>query len=197
MVPFLLATRLPCFDTSFLGCRGRRSSSQAGYSLIELVITVGMILVVTTWAMPSFLNYLRSARVQAGARAVSAYLNEGRQLAIKTNAPVCVAHTTSTLQFRSTNCAGRRSSSTGLAGASSSVRLPENISLSVTSGTSAVFQPLGNADGHEVHRDRRAERTDLEGHRRGLRPCLSRFRYRHCLPLGRPACGRSLRRSMD
>jgi prepilin-type N-terminal cleavage/methylation domain-containing protein len=43
----------------------RIRSRQAGYSLIELVITVGMILIVTTWAMPSFLNYLRSSRVQA------------------------------------------------------------------------------------------------------------------------------------
>ena len=124
-----------------------RRSSQAGYSLIELVITVGMILVVTTWALPSFLNYLRSARVQAGARAVSAYLNEGRQLAIKTNGPVCVAHTTSTLQFRSTTCGGTAIAVTGLANASSSVRLPDNITLSVTSGTSAVFQALGNATG--------------------------------------------------
>jgi Tfp pilus assembly protein FimT len=125
---------------------GRRSA-QAGYSLIELVITVGMILVVTTWAMPSFLNYLRSARVQAGARVVGAYLNEGRQLAIKTNGPVCVAHTTSTLQFRTTSCGGAAIAVAGLVGASSNVRLPENISLSVTSGTSAVFQPLGNAAG--------------------------------------------------
>jgi type II secretory pathway pseudopilin PulG len=53
----------------YLGSRipGRRSA-QVGYSLIELVITVGMILVVTTWAMPSFMNYLRNARAQAGAR---------------------------------------------------------------------------------------------------------------------------------
>ena len=125
----------------------RIRSRQAGYSLIELVITVGMILVITTWAMPSFLNYLRSSRVQAGARAVSAYLNEGRQLAIKTNGPICVAHTTSTLQFRTTSCAGAAIVVTGLANASSSVRLPDNITLSVTSGTSAVFQALGNAAG--------------------------------------------------
>jgi Tfp pilus assembly protein FimT len=131
----------------YLASRMPRRPSQAGYSLIELVITVGMILVVTTWAMPSFLNYLRSSRVQAGARAVSAYLNEGRQLAIKTNGPVCVAHTTSTLQFRSTSCGGTAIVVTGLANASSSVRLPDNISLSVTSGTSAVFQALGNAVG--------------------------------------------------
>ena len=122
-----------------------RRSSQAGYSLIELVITVGMILVVTTWAMPSFLNYLRSSRVQAGARAVSAYLNEGRQLAIRTNAPVCVAHTTSTMQFKTSTCAGAVIFAAGLVGASGNVRLPENISLSITSGSSAIFQQLGNA----------------------------------------------------
>ena len=122
-----------------------RQSSQAGYSFVELVITVGMILVVTTWVMPSFLNYLRGARVEAGARTVSAYLNEGRQLAIKSNGPVCVAHTASTVQFRTTNCAGAAIIAPGLANASSNVRLPENVSLSVTSGSSAIFQALGNA----------------------------------------------------
>jgi Tfp pilus assembly protein FimT len=123
---------------------GRRSS-EAGYSFVELVITVGMILVVTTLVMPSFLNYLRGARVEAGARAFSAYLNEGRQLAIKSNGPVCVAHTASTVQFRTTNCAGAAIVAPGLSGASSNVRLPENITLSVASGSSAIFQALGNA----------------------------------------------------
>ena len=121
----------------------RRRPSQAGYSLVELVITVGMILVVTTWAMPSFLNYLRSARVRAGAQTVSAYLNEGRQLAIKTNGSVCVAHTTSTMQFKTTNCTGAVIYVAGLVGASGNVRLPENVSL--TSTASAIFGQLGNA----------------------------------------------------
>ena len=134
MLRHLITSRMPS-----------RRSSQAGYSLIELVITVGMILVVTTWAMPSFLSYLRSARVQAGARVVSAYLNEGRQLAIKSNGPVCVAHTTSTMQFKSTSCAGAVIFAAGLVGTSGNVRLPENISLSITSGSSAIFQQLGNA----------------------------------------------------
>lgn len=121
---------------------GRRSS-QAGYSLIELVITVGMILLVSLWAAPSFLNYLRSSRVQAGARMVSAYLNEGRQLAIKTNGPVCVAHTTSTMQFRTTTCGGTLINVVGLSGASGNIRLPDSISLSSTA--SATFGQLGNA----------------------------------------------------
>lgn len=123
---------------------GRRCS-QSGYSFIELIITVGMILVVTTWAMPSFLNYLRSARVRAGAQTVTAYLNEGRQLAIKTNGPVCVRHTTSTMQFRTTNCTGTLMTVAGLVNASNSIRLPDNISLTLLSGSSAIFGQLGNA----------------------------------------------------
>ena len=124
---------------------GRQSSSQAGYSFVELIITVGMILVVTTLAMPTFLNYLRSARVRAGAQTVSAYLNEGRQLAIKTNGPVCVAHTTSTMRFRAPNCSGAVINVAGLSGGSGSIGLPDNISLSMVSGSSVIFGQLGNA----------------------------------------------------
>jgi Tfp pilus assembly protein FimT len=120
-----------------------RRSSAAGYSFIELIITVGMIAVVTTWAMPSFLNYYRSAKVRAAAQTVSAYLNEGRQLAIKTNGPICVSHTASTMQYRSTTCGGTVITVAGLVNASNSIRLPETISLS--SGSSAVFGQLGNA----------------------------------------------------
>jgi Tfp pilus assembly protein FimT len=123
---------------------GRRQP-QGGYSLIELIITVGMIMVVTTWAMPSFLSYLRSARVRAGAQTISAYLNEGRQMAIKTNGPVCVAHTASTMQFRTTNCTGTVVNVAGLSGASGNIRLPDNISLTMASGSSAIFGQLGNA----------------------------------------------------
>jgi type IV fimbrial biogenesis protein FimT len=124
---------------------GRQSPSQAGYTLIELVITVAMILIVTTFAMPTFLNYLRSARVRAGAQTVSAYLNQGRQMAIKTNGPVCVRHTTSTMQFRTTNCTGTVVNVAGLSGTSGNIRLPENITLTMASGSSAIFGQLGNA----------------------------------------------------
>jgi hypothetical protein len=74
---------------------------------------------------------------------VSAYLNEGRQLAIKTNGSVCVAYTTSTMQFKTTSCAGAVIYAPGLAGTSGNVRLPDNISL--TSTASAIFGQLGNA----------------------------------------------------
>jgi hypothetical protein len=83
--------------------------------------------------------------VRAGAQTITAYLNEGRQLAIKTNGAVCVAHTTSTMQFRTTNCAGAAINVAGLVGTSNNIRLPENISLTLASGSSAIFGQLGNA----------------------------------------------------
>jgi Tfp pilus assembly protein FimT len=123
--------------------RSRRRKSQAGYSFVELVITVGMIVMVSTFAMPTFLNYYRGAKVRAAAQSVSAYLNEGRQLAIRTNSPVCVRYTTSTVQFRQTTCGGTIMSVAGLSGASSNIRMPEGINLSSTA--SAIFGNLGNA----------------------------------------------------
>jgi Tfp pilus assembly protein FimT len=119
-----------------------RRSRQSGYSFVELVITVGMILVVTTWAMPSFLRYYRTARVRAGAQVVSAYLNQGRQLAIKTNSPVCVSSTATSIQFKQTNCAGTVINVAGLVSTAGTIRPPDGISLS---STSAIFGNLGNA----------------------------------------------------
>jgi Tfp pilus assembly protein FimT len=124
-----------------------RRSPQSGYSFVELVITVGMIVVITSLAMPSFLNYYRSARVRAGAQAVSAYLNEARQLAIKTNSPVCVFRSTaSTIQFRTatgTTCNTTVLTVAGLANATSNIRLPENVTLSAAT---PIFGNLGNAN---------------------------------------------------
>jgi len=106
-----------------------------------------MILVITTWAMPSFLNYYRSARVRAGAQVISTYLNEARQLAIKTNSAVCVFRSTaSIIQYRTatgTTCNATAIAVAGLANATSSMRLPDNVTLSTAT---AIFGNLGNAN---------------------------------------------------
>lgn len=145
VVPFLLSL-LSVMGTDRRSHRQPRSA-ESGYSFVELVITVGMILVLTTWAMPSFLNYYRSARVRAGAQAVSAYLNEARQLAIRNNSPVCVVRSsTSTMQFRTatgTTCNATVIAAAGLANSSSNIRLPDNVTLSTTT---VIFGNLGNAN---------------------------------------------------
>ena len=121
----------------------RRPSAQSGYSLVELVITLALLLIVTTLAAPSFLSYYRSARVRSGAQMVSAYLNQGRQLAIKTNTPVCVDYTTTSMQYRQSTCGGATIGVAGLVTTGNSIPLPENISL--TSTASPIFGTLGNA----------------------------------------------------
>jgi Tfp pilus assembly protein FimT len=133
LVPFLLSLnamlrRRSSVDSCGIGCLSR---SQAGYSLAELVITTAMILIISAIAAPSFINYYRSARVRSAADVVKTYLNEGRQLAIRQNAPVCVKSTSTAVQFLQTNCT------------SSTIRLPDNITLS-TSG--AIFTNLGAAN---------------------------------------------------
>ena len=145
LVPFLLPL-LSVMGTDRQS-HTRPRNSQAGYSFVELVITVGMIVVLTTWAMPSFLNYYRSARVRAGAQAVSAYLNEGRQLAIRNNSSVCVVRSSSTsMQFRTatgTTCNATVLVAAGLANSSSNIPLPDSITLSTTT---VIFGNLGNAN---------------------------------------------------
>ena len=121
----------------------RPGRGHAGYSLVELVITIAMILIVSALAAPSFMSYYRSARVRAAADVVKTYLNEGRQLAIRGNAPVCVKSTTTAIQFLQTNCTGTAINVAGLSASSGNVRLPENISLS---SSSAIFTNLGAAN---------------------------------------------------
>ena len=70
---------------------------------MELVIVVAMISIVSSFAVPTLLNYYQLAKVRAGAQTVSAILNQGRQLAIKSNlttVATCITTTTITLGRR-------------------------------------------------------------------------------------------------
>tara|TARA_B100000965_G_scaffold404358_1_gene434845 strand:- start:448 stop:1098 length:651 start_codon:yes stop_codon:yes gene_type:complete len=48
--------------------------NRSGYSLVELVITVGIISTLSGLALPSFLNWVRTERVNSYTREVNAYL---------------------------------------------------------------------------------------------------------------------------
>ena len=135
MVPFLLLN---------LVAMSRQHRHPAGYSLVELVITVSMILILSSFAAPSIFRYYQTAKVRAAAQTVNAILNQGRQLAIKNNlTTVATCITTTTITFRQTNCAGTTIPVVGLTGTGDSIRLPEGINLTTT-GT-ATFTNLGAA----------------------------------------------------
>lgn len=79
--------------------------NQRGFSFVELIITVGVLMVLTTLALPSFLSYLRAAEVQGAAREAQAILANARSEAIRQNCFVTAARSTGGFTFaRGTNC---------------------------------------------------------------------------------------------
>lgn len=58
--------------------------------MAELAVVCAILGVTVSASVPFFLRYYQSARVKAAAEQLAAYLNEGRQLAIKENRSVCV-----------------------------------------------------------------------------------------------------------
>ena len=60
----------------------RISGLASGYSLIELVITIGVIAVVAAVTFPLYLSYTRAQETNGAARTIIVALNQARQYAI-------------------------------------------------------------------------------------------------------------------
>jgi type IV fimbrial biogenesis protein FimT len=65
-------------------------NSTAGYSLAEIMLVLAVVGVISTMALPSFVNYLRGASTRAGAEELAGIMNLARSVAIKENTQVCV-----------------------------------------------------------------------------------------------------------
>ncbi len=84
----------------------RLRTDTRGFSLVELMVLVGVIAIITTVSAPAFVSYWRSATLQAGARELATIINRGRQVAISNNTSVCVKQSTNKVQFLTGGCAG-------------------------------------------------------------------------------------------
>jgi prepilin-type N-terminal cleavage/methylation domain-containing protein len=61
-----------------------------GFTLVELVIVIGIIVILTAAGLPTFLAHWRTSTLKGGAQQLVAVLNQGRQVAIKENETVCI-----------------------------------------------------------------------------------------------------------
>jgi prepilin-type N-terminal cleavage/methylation domain-containing protein len=115
---------------------------QGGYSMAELMVVVAIIGILVASSAPFFVSYYQAAKLKSAAEDIAGYLNQGRQLAIRTNNPVCVQVTATTMSYRLGSCAGTIWVGAGTTGAGS-INLPQGITI--TASANPVFSYLGAA----------------------------------------------------
>ena len=71
-----------------------QSSKQRGFSLVELVVVVAIIMLITAMAIPQARNMMRSYRLNAAAASVKSTVQSTRYQAIMVGCPYRVAFTT-------------------------------------------------------------------------------------------------------
>jgi len=113
-----------------------KKRSERGFTVMELMVVVGLMAIISAIAMPSFISWLPSYRLSAGARQVAGDLQLARMKAISQN-------TTYRLNFIS-GTQYRLEKDAGFTLESGPFTLPTGITASPTGATSE-FQSRGTA----------------------------------------------------
>jgi prepilin-type N-terminal cleavage/methylation domain-containing protein len=77
---------------------------QAGFTLVEVLLAVAIIGIISAIATPMLLSYYQGAQVRVAAEQVTTFLNQGRQLAITQNGPVCVHISQTAMHYHLGTC---------------------------------------------------------------------------------------------
>lgn len=130
-----MTSRTPLAGPTLFGGR-------AGFSATELIVVCGILGVLATVSVPFFLRYYQSAALKAATEEVAALLNQGRQVAIKENQPVCVHTASGSIHFHVASCAGTTWVGPGTDG-SGNLNIPQGFTL--TNSADPIFSYLGAA----------------------------------------------------
>lgn len=110
--------------------------------MAELLVVCAILGILVTLSVPFFLNYYQAAALKASAEELAAFLNQGRQQAIKQNQPVCVHTSSGSIHFHINGCGG----TTWLGAntdASGNLKMPTGFTL--TNSADPIFNYLGAA----------------------------------------------------
>jgi Tfp pilus assembly protein FimT len=84
----------------------RIRTNARGFSLVELLVLIGVIAIIAIVSAPAFISYWRAATLQGGAQELATILNRGRQVAISNNTSVCVSQSGTQVRFLIGGCGG-------------------------------------------------------------------------------------------
>lgn len=127
-----------------------RRLDQRGWSLAELLVVIAVIAILAAIAIPSFITYMQSSTVRAGAQEMRTGLNQAKQLAITLRQNIGVCPVPNGYQFLQNTCnppgplvpAANRIGADG----AGTFRLQNSVVVTVSPGNVApVFTPLGAA----------------------------------------------------
>ena len=118
-----------------------KNQSQSGFTVVELLTVIGIMMIITAIATPSFYYWLPTYRLSSGARQVSADLQLARMKAISQNTSYWLNFINDT-QYQFEKVAGTAESGP--------FTLPDGIEISSATGATSVFQSRGTADGPQI-----------------------------------------------
>lgn len=133
-----------------------RAQGQGGFQLIELIIIVAIIGLLVAISVPFLVSYMQATQLKGSAETVAAWLNQGRQLAIRTNQNMCADIDGAGMHYHIATCAGAVWVGTGT-NSSGYVPFPAGVTMSVTAP--AVFNYLGAATPAATYTITHASRT--------------------------------------
>lgn len=120
----------------------RRRGASRGFTLVELIVVIAIIGILAGVALPFLLSYYQTSKVRAAAQTMTTFLNQGRQLAIRTNQNVCVHITPTAMHYHLGSCTGPTWVGPG-SDAVGNVNAPAAITLTTTADP--VFNYVGAA----------------------------------------------------
>jgi prepilin-type N-terminal cleavage/methylation domain-containing protein len=129
-------------DVLVMTPRRSRARSEGGFSMAELLVVCAIIGILATMTTPFFLRYYQSAALKAATEELAAFINQGRQIAIKQNTPVCVHTATGSIHFHINGCAGATWTGPGT-DSSGNLIMPTGFTLA--NSADPIFNYLGAA----------------------------------------------------
>jgi len=122
----------------------------SGFTLIELMVTIAVLAVIVTLAVPSFQDTINASRLTSAANEAAAIFQGARMEALRLNKTVVVCPSATPDSGVTCGSAGARGLVSYVAGSGTALRrmsLPANVSMqrSASFGDSVVFRPDGFA----------------------------------------------------